>query len=110
MSKRRRNFSVETVARWSTGSFVLKAWQVVCLLGFSSVCGWAGLFATASLTSPSHLWAGELELLPADRPVEEVIDFYVDRQLQAKGITPAAQADDSALLRRMTLDIVGRIP
>jgi hypothetical protein len=110
MSKRRRNFSVETIAHRNMGSIFLKAWQVVCLLGFSSVCGWAGLFAAASLTSPSQLQADELDLLPADRPVEEVIDFYIDRQLQAKGITPTPQADDSALLRRMTLDIVGRIP
>lgn len=50
------------------------------------------------------------ELLPADRPVAEVIDHYVDARLVKAGVTPAAQVDDYTLIRRLTLDLVGRIP
>ena len=50
------------------------------------------------------------DLLPPDRPIPEVIDHYVDAKLKAAGVTPAAQADDATLVRRLTLDLVGRIP
>jgi hypothetical protein len=47
---------------------------------------------------------------PADRPVEQVIDNFVDALLAADGVTPAPPADDATLVRRLTLDLVGRIP
>jgi hypothetical protein len=50
------------------------------------------------------------DLLPPDRPVPEVIDHYVDARLKAAGVNPAPQADDYTLVRRLTLDLVGRIP
>ncbi len=50
------------------------------------------------------------ELLPPTRPIPEVIDHYVDAKLAKAHITPAAQADDYNLIRRLTLDLVGRIP
>ena len=50
------------------------------------------------------------EVLPADRPVAEVIDHYVGAKLLASGIEPAGQIDDYNLIRRTTLDLVGRIP
>ena len=43
-------------------------------------------------------------------PIERVIDRHVDAKLKADAITPAPQADDSTLVRRLTLDLVGRIP
>jgi hypothetical protein len=46
----------------------------------------------------------------AGQPIEQVVDHYVDARLQQEGIKPAAQADDANLLRRLTLDLVGRIP
>jgi hypothetical protein len=49
-------------------------------------------------------------LLPPDRPVPEVVDFYVDAQLREENVTPAAPAEDANLLRRLTLDLAGRIP
>jgi hypothetical protein len=49
-------------------------------------------------------------LLPADRPVEAAIDHYVGTLLMRDAITPAPRADDAALVRRLTLDLVGRIP
>ena len=49
-------------------------------------------------------------LLPADRPIEQVIDHYIDAQLTAEKLTPAPLASDATLLRRLTLDLNGRIP
>lgn len=43
-------------------------------------------------------------------PVEQVIDRHVDAKLKADGVAPAGQADDYTLVRRLTLDLVGRIP
>jgi hypothetical protein len=50
------------------------------------------------------------ELLPPDRPIEQVIDHYLDAALKEASVTPAPQADDATLLRRLTLDLNGRIP
>ena len=50
------------------------------------------------------------ELLPADRPVETAIDHYIGALLKLDEITPAPRADDATLVRRLTLDLVGRIP
>ena len=50
------------------------------------------------------------ELLPADRPIEAVVDHYVDQLNQADKVTVAAQADDATLIRRLMLDLAGRIP
>jgi len=50
------------------------------------------------------------ELLPADRPVPNVIDHYVDQQLQKAKVTPAPQSNDATFVRRLYLDLAGRIP
>jgi hypothetical protein len=62
-----------------------------------------------ALSSPPVLFAAD-DLLPADKPIEEAIDHYVDARLQEAKVTPAPLADDATLIRRLTLDIVGRIP
>ena len=38
------------------------------------------------------------------------IDHHIDAAIAEAGVTPAAQADDATLIRRLTLDLVGRIP
>jgi hypothetical protein len=48
--------------------------------------------------------------LPADRPIEQAIDHYIDVQLKAEKVIPAPAADDAAILRRLTLDLNGRVP
>lgn len=42
--------------------------------------------------------------------VETTIDSHVDAAIKAAGVTPAPQADDATLVRRLTLDLAGRIP
>ena len=50
------------------------------------------------------------ELLGADRSFADVIDHYVDQKLTTAKVTPAPQADDAKLARRLYLDLAGRIP
>ena len=45
-----------------------------------------------------------------DPPIESAIDSHVDAKLAAEKIAPAVRADDHTLIRRLTLDLVGRIP
>jgi hypothetical protein len=66
------------------------------------------LLAAAVLALPGAARADDL--LPADRPIPAVIDHHIDALLKADGITPAPPADDATLVRRLTLDLVGRIP
>jgi hypothetical protein len=53
---------------------------------------------------------GAAEIPPANRPIEAVIDQLLDAAIADAGVTPAAQADDATVVRRLTLDLVGRIP
>ena len=50
------------------------------------------------------------DLLPADLPIEQAIDQYVEAALKRADLKPAAPGDDATLLRRLTLDLNGRIP
>jgi hypothetical protein len=65
--------------------------------------------AFAFLAAVAVPLAGQ-ELLRPDRPVEEVIDHYIEARLQTAAVSPAPQADDANLLRRTMLDLVGRPP
>lgn len=62
----------------------------------------------ASLTTSATPTLGKLP--PADRPIAEVVDRYVDEKLQAAKVVPAAQVDGANFIRRATLDLVGRVP
>ena len=66
---------------------------------------WA-LILALSLSAPGRA----ADRPPADRPIPAVIDHFVDDLLKADEITPASQADDATLVRRLTLDLAGRIP
>lgn len=54
--------------------------------------------------------ASAAELLPPNVPIEQAIDHYINAGLSEAKIKPAPLADDAALLRRLTLDLNGRIP
>ena len=58
--------------------------------------------------APSLSWADNL--LPPTLPVEQAVDQYLDIPLKEAGITPTGPADDANFIRRVTLDLVGRIP
>src|SRR5262245_14765323 len=53
-------------------------------------------------------WAADL--LPSDRPIAEVVDHYIDLGLHNVPLKPASRADDATLIRRLTLDLDGRVP
>jgi hypothetical protein len=57
---------------------------------------------------PSLTGAGEL--FPPTLPIEEAVDRYVEAQLQEAGLQPAQPASDANFIRRLTLDLIGRIP
>lgn len=66
------------------------------------------LIALAALgLATAHLSA---DLPPPTKPINEVIDQYIDAGMAADKVKPAPQADDATLIRRLTLDLVGRIP
>src|SRR4051812_29850462 len=62
---------------------------------------------TLALTA---LHSSAADLLPPDRPMHQVVDHYIDEQLKEQGVKPAPLADDATILRRLTLDLNGRIP
>lgn len=62
------------------------------------------------LTSLSVQADEPASLLPADRPLPEIIDHYIDAALKTANVKAAPPADDAELLRRLTLDLAGRLP
>jgi hypothetical protein len=68
------------------------------------------ILALLVVLTASGLPATGADLLPPDRPIEEVVDHYLDAALAQEKVQPAPAADDANVLRRVTLDLVGRIP
>jgi len=68
------------------------------------------LLLVVGLVLASSLAAQAQDLLPPDRPIAEVIDHYLDAKLRKANVEPAAQAAGSTLVRRLYLDLAGRIP
>ena len=67
------------------------------------------------LTIPSIFLCAQVplsaaEMLPADQPMESVIDHYVDDLIKTNDVQTALQIDEHILVRRLTLDLAGRIP
>ncbi|MBI5759967.1 MAG: DUF1549 domain-containing protein [Planctomycetales bacterium] len=50
------------------------------------------------------------DLLPADRPIEEAVDHYVEALLKKNNVPAASISDEPGFLRRITLDLAGRTP
>jgi hypothetical protein len=61
------------------------------------------LLAAGSLTRAA-------DLLPPGQPIEQVVDHYIDAKLKEEKVPAAPAADDATFIRRLTLDLVGRIP
>jgi hypothetical protein len=69
------------------------------------------LLAVLLLTPAVASAQGEpAKLLPADRPIEQAIDHYINATLKEDGVKPGALAPDATVIRRLTLDLNGRIP
>jgi hypothetical protein len=73
-----------------------------------------GLTATAESQSPAGKPAAQAaQAVARDKAVREIADA-IDRHLaagwRAAGVTPAAASDDAEFLRRVYLDLAGRIP
>ncbi len=66
------------------------------------------LFTTCCLAVARLVSAAEL--LPAEAALEDVVDHYVDAGLEANKVHAAPPADDANFIRRVTLDLAGRIP
>lgn len=66
------------------------------------------LLALGFACRPASLSADEL--LSADRAISAAIDQYLDARLSQEQVVAAAPASDAELIRRLTLDLVGRIP
>src|SRR5262245_33431371 len=49
-------------------------------------------------------------VLPPGTPIEQAVDHFIDAKLTEAGVNPAPRTDDANLIRRLTLDLVGRIP
>ena len=68
------------------------------------------LVLAAAVYLATTVWMQATALPPADQPVEAAIDQQIEAAIAAAGVAPAPQADDATLIRRLTLDLVGRIP
>ena len=60
------------------------------------------------LASVGTVSAGDLE--SADRSIHDVIDHYVHLKLKQQNVRSASLAEDFNFVRRVTLDLAGRIP
>lgn len=78
---------------------------------FPSVTEWAAisplLFAMAGVFSSSIAHAAEP---PSASELAQLIDARISERWESEGITPAPLADDAEYLRRVYLDICGKIP
>ena len=68
----------------------------------------ASLLAAGQAVMADEVMADER--LAPDRSIEEVVDHHVDAGIVRAGAKAANRADDATLARRLTLDLVGRIP
>jgi len=68
----------------------------------------SSLMLSVCLLGGTTLWAGEL--VAPDLTIEHVIDHYVQARLGERQAHAAPLADDCTLIRRTSLDAMGRIP
>ena len=50
------------------------------------------------------------KLIAKDKLVEQAVDHYIREKLKADSVKPVAATDDATFIRRVTLDLAGRIP
>lgn len=61
--------------------------------------------AVKSVPKPKPVWTP-----PTQMPASQVVDRFIELGWKARNTTPARTADDDTFLRRVSLDLLGRIP
>jgi hypothetical protein len=69
----------------------------------------SSLAVVALLLATSVVHAADA-LLPPDQPMARVVDHYINAALAEAKLRGALPADEATVLRRLTLDLTGRIP
>jgi mono/diheme cytochrome c family protein len=70
---------------------------------------------TAGLPTLTQRQQGDIALLPANekhepKQVAAAVDQHLDRALSATELTAAPRGDDAEFLRRISIDLIGRVP
>ena len=84
---------------------LVKNWVAAHVSPHSSKTGSEPWAAASSVTKPNPI-----KLPPAGLPASRVINGLIRVGWQKKGVTPAKPAGDRVFLRRVYLDLIGRIP
>jgi hypothetical protein len=79
--------------------------SLLLLLGLAEFCFQVNFLAADASSHRDHAWPDE-DLLARSRQ----IDHFVSERLRKEGIQAQAPAPESVLLRRVYLDLIGRIP
>ncbi len=75
-----------------------------------SVASYVWSVVLLAIVSPLASEARGETLLPPDRSLADVVNHYIDGPLLKAKVTIAPQIADTVLVRRLTLDLIGRIP
>tara|TARA_B100000029_G_scaffold36190_1_gene34063 strand:+ start:344 stop:1978 length:1635 start_codon:yes stop_codon:yes gene_type:complete len=67
-------------------------------------------FCACALLLATWSSAGAAELLPSETPINVAIDHYMRLGWTEAKVSPAPQLSSAGLVRRMTIDLAGRIP
>ena len=78
---------------------------LVVAAGIAAAIGCSG--APSSTSGPE---AGPVEAASTSHPGSAAIDAALDKAWAAKGVVASADIDDATFLRRVTIDLAGRIP
>ena len=92
--------------------------QILLVAASSLLAGTLGLSQTnelagkpaASKSSPNNAVVGDRPVSPSTIPRKNFIDDYIFGKMERDGITPAPLASDTEFLRRIHLDLTGRLP
>ena len=108
------NKNIEFIGTGQTGILLSKGVAIDAVVAdFTKWIAEGAYFPSNVPVKANHNW-WELvvteKLLAKGKPVRQAVDHYVGEKLKADNVKPVAAADDSTYIRRVTLDLAGRIP